>query len=68
MNVDANKKLEKIITSSNKKIKIEYDKKKVEFAKEIIKYIGYEDLDILGLKRRLDYLIKNLFDWNHLEP
>jgi len=62
-----NIKLEKIITSSNKKIKIKYDKKKVEFTKEIIKYIGYEDLGILGLKRRLDYLIKNLFSWNHLE-
>jgi len=68
VNVDENIKLEEIIISSNKKIEVKYSDKKVEFAKEIIKYIGYEDLAILGLKRRLDYLIKNLFSWNHLEP
>lgn len=67
MQENENEKLEKIITSSNRKIKIKYNEKKVKFAKEIIKYIDYKDLDILGLKRRLDYLFKNLFSWNHLE-
>lgn len=64
---DENEKLEKIIKKSNRKVKIEYDRKKVDFSKELIKFIGIEDLDILDLKRRIEYLKKKLFLWNQIE-
>jgi len=61
-------KLEDIISSANKKIKIKYNEKKVEYSKEIIKHIDDKDLDILDLKYRLNFLIKNIEEWNYIEP
>jgi len=63
-----NKKLEELITNSNRKIKIKYDKKKVEYSKEIIKHIDDKDFNILDLKDRLNFLIKNIEEWNYIEP
>jgi len=63
-----NKKLEEIIANSNKKIKIKYKVNKVKDAKEIIEYIDDKELNILDLKERLNFLIKNIEEWNYIEP
>jgi len=65
---DENKKLQEIILSSSSKIKIKYNEKKVEYSKEIIKHIDDKDLDIWDLKHRLNFLIKNIEEWNYIEP
>lgn len=61
-----NKKLQETITIDSKRIK--YNEKKVEYSKEIIKHIDDTDLDILDLKYRLNFLIKNIEEWNYIEP
>ncbi|MBA7521464.1 hypothetical protein ES705_13571 [subsurface metagenome] len=61
-----NKKLQETITIDSKRIK--YNEKKVEYSKEIIKHIDDKDLDILDLKYRLNFLIKNIEEWNYIEP
>jgi predicted ATP-dependent endonuclease of OLD family len=63
-----NKKLEEIIANSNKKIKIKYKVNKVKDAKEIIEYIDDKELNILDLKERFNFLIKNIEEWNYIEP
>lgn len=63
-----NDKLEDVISNANNKIKIKYNEKKVEYSKEIIKHIDDKDLDILDLKYRLNFLIKNIEEWNYIEP
>ncbi len=61
-----NKKLQETITIDSKRLK--YNEKKVEYSKEIIKHIDDKDLDILDLKYRLNFLIKNIEEWNYIEP
>lgn len=61
-----NKKLQETITIDSKRIK--YKEKKVEYSKEIIKHIDDKDLDILDLKYRLNFLIKNIEEWNYIKP
>jgi hypothetical protein len=52
---DENKKLQETITVDSKR-------------KEIIEHIDDKDLDILDLKYRLSFLIKNIEEWNYIEP
>jgi predicted ATP-dependent endonuclease of OLD family len=61
-----NDKLEELIAYSNKKIKIKYNLKKVKYAKGIIEYIDDKELNILDLKERLNFLIKNIEKWNYI--
>jgi putative ATP-dependent endonuclease of the OLD family len=61
-----NDKFENIITKSNKNIKIKYNKEKVAYSKEIIKKIENRDLGTLDLKYRLNFLIKNIEEWNYM--
>ena len=61
-----NKKLQETITIDSKRIK--YNEKKVEYSKEIIKHIDVKNLDVLDLKSRLNFLIKNIEEWNYIEP
>ena len=58
--------LQETITIDSKRIK--YNEKKVEYSKEIIEHIDDKDLDILDLKYRLNFLIKNIEEWNYIEP
>jgi predicted ATP-dependent endonuclease of OLD family len=59
--INADKKIEEIISKVSK---IKYNQTKSKFAKEIIKDITIEDIDILDLKLRMNQLIKKINSWN----
>lgn len=61
--MDKSKKLEVIITESNKKAPV-YNISKTAYSAEITDFITTEDLDVLDLKERIENLISIIKEWN----
>lgn len=59
-----NKKLFENIINSNRKLKLDYSSDKVKYSKEISNHIRKNDLNILDLKKRIEFIISKIKTWN----
>jgi predicted ATP-dependent endonuclease of OLD family len=62
-----NTKLGDSIKNAHNKIKIDYEKNKPMFAREIIKYIDNDDLNMLDLKYNMESLNNLIKQWNSVK-
>ncbi len=61
--IDCDVKLEHTV---NKVSSIKYNLNKTKYAKEIVEFIGIEDVEILDLKKKLNHLVKQIYSWNNM--
>lgn len=66
-NPNLNEKIGDTIKRSFKKIKIDYEKSKPSYAREIVDFIDLNDIKILDLEQKLKTIVKMINQWNSIK-